>query len=256
MFSAIRGRLHVSPAAMIATLALVFAMTGGAYAAKKYLITSTKQISPSVLKSLQGKAGPAGANGAQGPAGLQGSAGPAGPQGPAGAVGVQGAKGEPGAKGEQGAPGLSGWAEKLPSGKTLTGQFAASGLSEGASFAGTPAKSSVSFPFRVEDESGQGPLIHIIAQGATPPAECPGTAETPAAEKGNLCIYVKTEQNDLATAVLDTATSKTTLFGLTRANPAGFAIEVVQMKVANQRKARPLKLWEPGRSLQNSQAVF
>jgi hypothetical protein len=227
MFSVIRKRIHVSPAPVIASLALVFAMSGGAYAASRYAITSTKQISPKVLKALQGKAGAIGAQGSAGPAGPQGSAGSAGPQGPAGAVGAQGPKGEPGAKGEQGTPGLSGWAEKLPSGKTLTGQFAASALSEGASFSGTPALTAVSFPFRVEDESGQGPLIHIIAQGGTPPEECPGTVAVPAAEKGNLCIYLKTEQNDVATAVLDTATNKTTLFGLTRANPAGFAIEIV-----------------------------
>ncbi len=75
MFSAIRRHMRVSPTTVIATLALVFAMTGGAYAAKKYLITSTKQISPSVLKALQGKAGPAGAAGAQGPAGPAGSGG-------------------------------------------------------------------------------------------------------------------------------------------------------------------------------------
>ncbi len=227
MFSVIRKRIHVSPATVIASLALVFAMSGGAFAAGHYLITSTKQISPKVLKALQGKVGSAGASGAQG------GVGPAGPQGPAGAAGAQGSKGErgvqgePGAKGEQGDPGLSGWAETLPSGKTLTGQFAASALSEGASFSGTPAQTGVSFPFRVEDESAQGPLIHIIAQGGTPPAECPGTVEAPAAEKGNLCIYVKTEQNDVATAVLDTATGKATLFGLTRANPAGFVIEAV-----------------------------
>jgi hypothetical protein len=34
------------------SLALVFAMTGGAYAARKIIITSTKQISPKVLKKL------------------------------------------------------------------------------------------------------------------------------------------------------------------------------------------------------------
>jgi hypothetical protein len=78
------------------TLALVFAMTGGAYAAKKYLITSTKQISPSVLKSLHGKAGPAGA---QGPAG---AVGPAGPQGAAGAPGKDGTGGKDGAVGKDG----------------------------------------------------------------------------------------------------------------------------------------------------------
>ena len=44
-----RGRLSYANVAM--TLALVFAMSGGAYAASKYVITSTKQISPKVLKA-------------------------------------------------------------------------------------------------------------------------------------------------------------------------------------------------------------
>ena len=79
------------------TLALVFAMTGGAYAAKRYVITSTKQISPTVLKRLAGKGGPAGANGAQGPAGAAGAKGEngaAGPEGKAGAPGNDGTGGE------------------------------------------------------------------------------------------------------------------------------------------------------------------
>ena len=97
---ALRERIHVSPTSVIATLALVFAMTGGAYAAKKYLITSTKQISPSVLKALQGKAGPAGAAGA---AGAQGPAGPAGPAG----KGEKGEKGDTGSSGT-GTPGANG----------------------------------------------------------------------------------------------------------------------------------------------------
>ncbi len=58
MSGAIRSRMTY--ANVIATLAMVFAMTGGAYAAKKYLITSTKQIKPSVLSQLKGKAGSAG----------------------------------------------------------------------------------------------------------------------------------------------------------------------------------------------------
>lgn len=37
-------RKHVSYANVAATVALVFAMTGGAYAAKRYVITSMKQI--------------------------------------------------------------------------------------------------------------------------------------------------------------------------------------------------------------------
>jgi hypothetical protein len=60
---------------IVATLALVFAMSGGALAASHYLITSTKQISPKVLKQLKGKSGAAGKEGAPGKAGGNGTNG-------------------------------------------------------------------------------------------------------------------------------------------------------------------------------------
>ena len=73
-------RKRLSYANVTATLALVFAMSGGALAANHYLITSTKQINPSVLKKLTGKpgpGGPAGATGPQGPGGAPGAPGSA-----------------------------------------------------------------------------------------------------------------------------------------------------------------------------------
>jgi hypothetical protein len=45
-------RRYLSYANITATLALVFAMSGGALAAKHYLVTKTNQISPKVLKSF------------------------------------------------------------------------------------------------------------------------------------------------------------------------------------------------------------
>src|SRR6202035_3513835 len=94
MLSFVRRRLTFANVAL--TVALVFAMTGGAFAAGKFLITSTKQIKPSVLAQVKGRAGAPGATGAQGPAGpagATGSAGPAGSQGPAGPKGETGAQG-------------------------------------------------------------------------------------------------------------------------------------------------------------------
>jgi hypothetical protein len=85
--------MHVrkpSPGTAIALLALFFAMGGTAIAARHYLITSTKQIKPSVLKSLKGRAGPRGATGAAGATGTTGAAG---------------AKGLTGNEGKQGPPG-------------------------------------------------------------------------------------------------------------------------------------------------------
>lgn len=65
-----------------ATLALVFSMTGGALAAKHYLINSTGQINPKVLRKLRGATGAPGAPGKNGEAGKNGETGKEGPQGP------------------------------------------------------------------------------------------------------------------------------------------------------------------------------
>jgi hypothetical protein len=104
-------RRRLSYANVTATLALVFSMTGGALAARHYLITSTKQIKPSVLKQLQGKIG------RTGPQGLQG------PQGP---PGQQGAGGATGATGPAGTPATSLWAVVDKTGTLLHGSHAVS----------------------------------------------------------------------------------------------------------------------------------
>lgn len=77
-----------SPASIIASVALFFALGGTATAARQYLITSTGQIKPSVLKKLKGKAGPASTNGTNGANGKEGKEGP---RGVAGANGTNGA---------------------------------------------------------------------------------------------------------------------------------------------------------------------
>jgi len=89
-------RTRITYANVAATLALVFSMSGGALAATHYLITSTKQISPKVLKKLKGATGPSGATGATGATGKEGPTGKegaAGKEGPAGKEGKEGAAG-------------------------------------------------------------------------------------------------------------------------------------------------------------------
>jgi hypothetical protein len=114
MFSAIRR--HLSYANVVATLALVFAMSGGALAAKHYLINSTKQINPRVLKALRGN------KGATGPAGLPGKEGLAG-KGLEGPAGKGGATGKEGPTGKEGAPGAT---------KVVTRYGATNALPDGA----------------------------------------------------------------------------------------------------------------------------
>lgn len=88
-----------SPTTVIAVVALVASLAGSAVAANKYLITSTKQIKPSVLKKLKGKRGPVGPAGAVGATGATGQTGSTGATGPAGTTG---AKGDTGATGPAG----------------------------------------------------------------------------------------------------------------------------------------------------------
>jgi hypothetical protein len=188
---------------VVATLALVFAMSGGALAASKYLITSAKQIKPSVLSSLKGKAGPAGATGAAGAAGAVGPAGTAGAQGPSGSPGPAGELGAPGAEGKAGKNGANGaagkegspWTDKgtLPEGATETGVWAAGAVATGAT-GSTSLKAAISFEVPLAKRLDPT-HIHIF-EGTTVPAGCSGTvveefavAELKAAP-GELCIWV------------------------------------------------------------------
>jgi Collagen triple helix repeat (20 copies) len=102
-----------SPALVIAVLALIVALSGTAIAAKRYLITNTKQISPAALKQLVKLAG---AQGSQGPAGTAGKEGAAGKEGTAGAEGAAGKEGEAGRVGPPGPRGNLLWAVVEPGG--------------------------------------------------------------------------------------------------------------------------------------------
>jgi hypothetical protein len=152
---------------VFAILALFVALSGTAFAAKKYLLTSTKQISPKVLKQLRGRRGPAG------PAGQAGSPGPPGPPGPPGTTGPAGPT-----------------SVMAPSGSTQMGTVMAYGQ---ATTAGAyVARTSVSFPMRL----ASSPTVVEVPEGGTA-AHCSGTPGAPSAEPGYLCIYVTNHSNDV-----------------------------------------------------------
>jgi hypothetical protein len=191
----IRNRLGVP--GILAVIALVFSMAGGAYAAKKYIITSTSQIKPSVLKKLRGPAGPPGATGATGATGQGGSAGQNGADGKTGTNGTNGksvvtgseASGTANCEGRGGA-----WVEVegsnqkryicngesgAPSSGTMTGEWSFD--TKGA------ASTLVSFSF--PRELSAEPAFNWMGSGATPTPACPGSPANPEAAPGNVCMY-------------------------------------------------------------------
>lgn len=218
MFSAIRRR--VSYVNVAVTVALVFAMTGGAYAARHYVITSTKQISPSVLKKLVGKTGAKGATGPQGAAGTNGTNGTAGSNGTNGTNGAsvtssaetKGANcAEGGSKftsasgvtyacnGKEGSPWTVGG--KLPEGQSERGAWAVTGT---ATEVGETLSAPISFTIPLET----GPSAHFINEAGEElflnskfeveertSTVCKGTDEEPTAEPGNLCAYAHQQFN-------------------------------------------------------------
>lgn len=99
-------RRHITFANVASLMALVFSMAGGAMAAHHYLINSTSQINPKVLKKLRS----------------QGEIGPVGPQGP---TGLTGPRGPGGGRGEA-------YPQVLASGGSESGQFGMRGNVEGA----------------------------------------------------------------------------------------------------------------------------
>ncbi|HEY3828551.1 MAG TPA: hypothetical protein VGL57_05090 [Solirubrobacteraceae bacterium] len=222
MLQAIRRRLNAT--SLLAVLALVFAMSGGAYAASRYLITSTKQIKPSVLKQLQGKPGANGAQGSAGPTGQQGVAGARGETGPQGPQGPQGLEGK---TGPQGPEGKAGFAKTLPSGETESGEWSLSGYVTGEA---EPVTTSVSFAFAL----GEAPAVKYVKEGESPPSGCSGSAADPGAAPGVLCVFVVEESANLinpafvgAANVPLIVTWRKAITGANEASPFGFGLKAL-----------------------------
>lgn len=116
----LRRRVRLMSFTFVTVLACSL-LAGGAWAASRYLVTSTGQIKPNVLAQIE-KSGP------QGPKGDPGATGPAGPAGPAGAEGAVGAAGIAGPGGPAGPAGVTG-----PAGPSGPG-----GLVAGYSAVGSP----------------------------------------------------------------------------------------------------------------------
>lgn len=213
MFLRIRKRLTYTNVGL--TLALIFVMTGGGYAAKKhFIITSTKQISPTVLKQLKGQSGAAGA---QGPAGATGPAGAPGAKGEPGTPGTPGKEGAPGAPGTPGTPGTPGPAGEpwtaggtLPSGKSEFGQWSASGNVKGGFELGGITGASFTIPLSEPPQTNAARFIGI-EEGQNEPhqssfitsKECGGTAANPSAAPGHLCVFAAHTENVIVVQIFD-----------------------------------------------------
>jgi hypothetical protein len=193
MLAAIRK--HITYANVTMTLALVFAMTGGAYAASRYVINSTKQISPKVVKQLTGKAGRLGSPGPAGPPGAAGQQGVKGESGVAGKEGLEGKEGKQGKEGKEGSPWTIGGT--LPKGASETGVWGVSEMP--GSFAGGLvefATASISFGIPLKEGLSKG-QVHVIAAGKEGEGGgCPpgSSLANPRAEAGNLCIFQSVPQ--------------------------------------------------------------
>lgn len=164
-------RKHLSYANIVATLALLFAMSGAALAASHYLINSTKQINPNVLKQLKGRTGRTGPVGPQGTSGLQG------PRGAEGSNGATGQKGEAGPKGETGLSALS----VLPSGKSESGYYE---MAQEATV-GKAVAIGVTFPVPLAERALEGQVIYNPGPNGTS-VHCSGPGH---ADRGFVCIY-------------------------------------------------------------------
>jgi hypothetical protein len=114
---------------------------------------------------------------------LKGNRGPRGIQGAMGLPGMNGPKGDKGDKGATGDPWTLGGS--LPSAKTLRGVYA---LYAVAPSPVTPAdfeEDAISFGFTLAAK----PVAHYVFSGDPATAECPGSASSPQAAPGNLCVY-------------------------------------------------------------------
>ena len=207
MFSGVRR--HINATTIVAVFALVFAMTGGAFAVSSKGGSSDKAIvakSKAKTKAVRGPAGPRGATGPAGAAGAQGAQGaqgPAGAQGPKGETGAAGTNGTAGVKGETGAQGTqgkegkegepgqpgpegtTGFTKTLPGGETETGTWSINTKEVTESEFGWFVPISFPIPLKLGLSLSDG---HYLKVGETT-KECPGSAEIPKAAEGQFCVY-------------------------------------------------------------------
>lgn len=216
MVSRFRDKLGAA-GLVVAVVALVAALAGGAYAASGALTGKQKKEVATIAKKYAGKRGPKGATGPAGLAGTPGAAGIPGAEGkpgPAGAAGAAGksvtlgaetpgvncaeggtkveVEGTPASKryicnGQEGSPWTAGGT--LPAGETETGSWGDFTLTAGVS------ASSISFPIPLAED----PEVVAIKEGQAgveQAAKCPGfdTEGTPQAAAGVLCIYASNEE--------------------------------------------------------------
>ena len=196
-FSGLRSQFGAPT--IIAIIALVFAATGGAFAANDYLGGATAS------KSKKGPRGPKGAKGDPGPAGLAGPAGPVGAVGPAGPKGATGPGGSKGSNGATGATGAEGnIKETLPPGIILKGQWSVGQII--ASSASEPIYMSLSFGIPLS----ANPTVFYMKEGVSTnkvevevgvftEERCAGGVAAPQVigESGTttLCVWAKKEVN-------------------------------------------------------------
>jgi hypothetical protein len=195
MFSKLHERLGTA-GLVVAIVALVVALGGTAFAAKKFI---TKQEAIKIAKKYAGKNGAPGATGPQGPAGSAGKDGAGGAPGKEGPQGKEGPEGEEGPPGQDGSPWVAGGT--LPSGQTETGMWSLSGTYG----AGQGGLVSISFPIPLAAElSGTtepeqngvhavtttGEEFNAVEGAFEPSVKCQGPAAAPKALAGNLCVYM------------------------------------------------------------------
>lgn len=198
---------------IVAILALVVALGGGAYAASGGLTGKQKKEVKKIAKQFAGKPGAAGAPGVVGPQGPAGAAGGKGDTGAAGEKGEKGEKGDPGENGKSvetfeiptsdathcggnggavleveessvqqticnGSPWTAG---SLPKGATEKGAW---------SFSNGSATSTLNVPISFSVPLGSrltAAHVHLVKSGGEAP--CTGNIGEPTAPEGELCIY-------------------------------------------------------------------
>ncbi len=211
MLAKLKRRLGANgPGITIAVLAMLVALTGGAFAAGGALSGKQKKEVEKIAKKFAGKPGAQGAQGATGATGAKGDKGDAGGAGSEGKPGksvkvtsiasggieceedggalvkeegaVSGIEVCNGKEGKDGSP----WAPEnaLPPGATETGAWTFAGTTSDAAGIRVP----ISFPVQLgPGQALDEEHVHFVEAPTEP---CPGTAGAPLAEPGQLCVYV------------------------------------------------------------------